>query len=297
LKKSAAVLGSVASLIALLYTLGCAYLWSQQARFIFMPQRQITSTPADTGLSYEDVFIPVAGEIGGVERVHAWWIPAATAGKSTLLYLHGSALNISANVEHAKRFHGLGFAVLLLSYRGYGRSDGDFPSETKVYQDAEAAWQYLVTKREIAPDDIVIYGHSLGGAVAIDLAVRHPAARGLIVEATFTSIYDMAARGGAYRVFPLDLILTQRFDSLSKVDRLRVPVLYLHGTKDSVAPFDMSRRLYERTRAPKRLQLILGGGHNNSARVGGSVYLQAVKEFRDMVASDGNTPRLQEKPS
>jgi len=297
LKKSTAVLGSVASLIALLYTLGCAYLWSQQTRFIFRPQRQITSTPADTGLSYEDVFIPVAGDSGGVERVNAWWIPSATAGKSTLLYLHGSALNISANVEHAKRFHGLGFAVLLLSYRGYGRSDGDFPSESKVYQDAEAAWQYLVTKREIAPDDIVIYGHSLGGAVAIDLAVRHPAARGLIVEATFTSIYDMAVRGGAYRVFPLDLILTQRFDSLSKVDRLRVPVLYLHGTKDSVAPFDMSRRLYERTRAPKRLQLILGGGHNNSARVGGSVYLQAVKEFRDMVASDGNTPRLREKPS
>jgi pimeloyl-ACP methyl ester carboxylesterase len=297
LKKSTAVLGLFAGLIVLVYTLGCAYLWSQQTRFIFRPQRQITSTPADTGLSYEDVFIPVAGNSGGVERVHAWWIPSATADGPTLLYLHGSALNISANVEHAKRFHGLGFAVLLLSYRGYGRSDGDFPSETKVYQDAEAAWQYLVTKREIAPDDIVIYGHSLGGAVAIDLAVRHPTARGLIVEATFTSIFDMAARGGAYRVFPLDLILTQRFDSLSKVDRLRVPVLYLHGTKDSVAPFDMSRRLYERTRAPKRLQLILGGGHNNSARVGGSVYLQAVKEFRDMVASDGNTPRLREKPS
>jgi pimeloyl-ACP methyl ester carboxylesterase len=297
LKKSTAVLGSVASLIALLYTLGCAYLWSQQARFIFMPQRQITSTPADTGLSYEDVFIPVAGDSGGVERVHAWWIPSAAAGKSTLLYLHGSALNIGANVEHAKRFHGLGFAVLLLSYRGYGRSDGDFPSETKVYQDAEAAWQYLVTKREIAPDDIVIYGHSLGGAVAIDLAVRHPAASGLIVEATFTSIYDMAARDGTYRVFPLDLILTQRFDSLSKVDRLHVPVLYLHGTKDSVAPSDMSRRLYERTRAPKRLQLILGGGHNNSARVGGPVYLQAVKDFRDMVASDGNSPRLRGRHS
>lgn len=297
MKKSTAVLGLVAGLIVLVYTLGCAYLWSQQTRFIFMPQRDITSTPADTGLPYEDVFIPVAGDSGGVERLHAWWIPAGTAGRSTLLYLHGSALNIGANVEHAKRFHGLGFAVLLLSYRGYGRSDGDFPSETTVYQDAEAAWQYLVTKREIAPDDIMIYGHSLGGAVAIDLAVRHPAARGLIVEATFTSIYNMAARGGAYRVFPLDLILTQRFDSLSKVDRLRVPVLYLHGADDRVAPFDMSRRLYERTRAPKRLQLILGGGHNNSARVGGSVYLQAVKEFQDMVASVGNTPRLREKHS
>lgn len=297
MKKSTAILGSIAALIVLAYALGCAYLWSQQAHFIFMPQRDITSTPADGGLPYENVFIPVVGDGGGVERVHAWWIPSATADGPTLLYLHGSALNIGANVEHAKRFHGLGFAVLLLSYRGYGRSDGGFPSETKVYQDAEAAWQYLVTEREIVPENIVIYGHSLGGAVAIDLAVRHPAAKGLIVEATFTSIYDMAARGGVFRVFPLDLILTQRFDSLSKVDRLRVPVLYLHGTADSVVPSGMSRRLCERTRAPKRLQFILGGGHNNSARLGGSVYLQAVKEFQDMVASDGNTSRLPEKPS
>ena len=111
MKKSTAILGSVASLTALLYTLGCAYLWSQQSRFIFRPQRHITSTPAVTGLSYEDVFIPVAGDNGGTERVHAWWIPSATAGNPTLLYLHGSALNISANVEHARRFHGLGFAV------------------------------------------------------------------------------------------------------------------------------------------------------------------------------------------
>lgn len=297
MKKSTAVLGSVAGLSLLVYALGCAYLWSQQTRFIFMPGRDITRTPADVGLSYEDVFIPVGSDGGAVERMHAWWIPSGTAGRSTLLYLHGSALNIGANVEHAKRFHGLGFAVLLVSYRGYGRSDGDFPCEDRVYQDAEAAWQYLVTEREMAPDEIVIYGHSLGGAVAIDLAVRHPAASGLIVEATFTSIYDMAARGRAYRVFPLRLLLTQRFDSLSKVDSLRVPVLYLHGTDDSVAPFEMSRRLYEHTRAPKRLQLILGGGHNNSARVGGPVYLQAVKEFRDTVASDGHTSRLRKKPS
>jgi hypothetical protein len=294
-KKSTAAIGSIATLIVLAYILGCGYLWSQQTRMIFMPQREVTRTPADAGLAYTDVFMPVGRD--AEEQLHAWWIPSGATTPKTLLYLHGSALNIGANVEHAKRFHGLGFAVLLLSYRGYGLSDGEFPSEQAVYQDAEAALQYLVSQRGVAPQDILVYGHSLGGAVAIELALGHPGLRGLIVEATFTSIYDMALRNNAYRVFPIDLILTQRFDSLSKVAHLRVPVLYLHGTADSVAPADMSRRLYENTHSSKRLQLIPGGGHNNSARVGGAVYLRAVEDFTQMVAAATSGPRWDGDPS
>ncbi|MFZ0613365.1 MAG: alpha/beta fold hydrolase [Desulfobacterales bacterium] len=284
MKKSTAVFGASAALVVLAYALGGLYLWSQQGRFVFMPSRVITRTPADAGLTYENVFIPVASD-GSGERVHAWWIPSTAVAGPVLLYLHGNALNIGANVEHAKRFHGLGVSVLLLSYRGYGRSDGDRPSETKIYQDAEAGWHYLVRDQDKSPADILIYGHSLGGAVAIELAVRHPEARGLIVESAFTSIRDMAARSGALRIFPLALILTQRFDSLSKVDRLRLPVLYLHGTADTVVPPEMSRRLYEQTRAPKRLRLISGGGHNNSARIGGQSYLEDITDFLNATAS------------
>ena len=150
MKKSTAVLGLVAGLIVLVYTLGCAYLWSQQTRFIFMPQRDITSTPADTGLPYEDVFIPVAGDSGGVERLHAWWIPAGTAGRSTLLFLHGSALNIGAS-GHAKRFHGLGFASSTSQLQRLRPQSGISLLKPQVSRDTEATSQYLVTKREIAP--------------------------------------------------------------------------------------------------------------------------------------------------
>jgi pimeloyl-ACP methyl ester carboxylesterase len=270
------------------YTLACAYLWVRQDRLIFAPQKELNRTPADVGLGYRDLFIPV-GRAG--EKIHAWWIPAAAGGGRTLLYLHGSALNISANVEHTRRFHRLGFAVLLVSYRGYGVSEGAFPSERSIYADAEAAWRYLVDERQIPARQVFLYGHSLGGAVAIELAVRHPDAAGVIAEATFTSIYDMARQDPTYRLFPIDLILKERFDSLSKVDRMKVPILYLHGTADRFVPPGMSRSLFERSSSFKRLQLIPGGGHNNSAGVGGMLYLAAVTNFVKEVAARAQNPR------
>ena len=187
------------------------------------------------------------------------------------------------SVEHARRFHRLGFSVLLVSYRGYGISDGDAPSEKKMYEDAEAAWAYLRNVRKIPAGRIMIYGHSLGGAVAIDLAVKHPDVAGVIVESTFTSIGDVAALKSLYRIFPLDLLIEHAFDSLSKIGRLAAPILFLHGTADTTIPYEMSRRLYAQAPGKKRLVLILGGGHNNSARVGGETYLKKVANFTKSV--------------
>jgi hypothetical protein len=269
----------ISGLLAILYLSTCTYLWARQRHFIFMPERVISQTPADYDLDYENVYL-AADENGKRERIHAWWIPVGSPHpRGTLLYLHGSALNIGANVEHARRFHDLGLSVLLLSYRGYGRSDGDFPTETQIYADAEAGWDYLVNSRNVPPGRIIIYGHSLGGATGIDLALRHPETAGLIVEASFTSIRDVALLDPHYRLFPIGLILNQRFDSLSKVGSLRVPVLFLHGTADRFVPLWMSRELYENTASRKHLVSILGGGHNNSARIGGDHYLKAVDDF------------------
>jgi hypothetical protein len=197
------------------------------------------------------------------------------------LYLHGSALNIGANIDHAQRFQDMGLSVLLISYRGYGKSDGEFPAEAKMYADAEAAWDYLVTKRRVDPSNIFVYGHSLGGAVAIHLAVEHPDAGGLIVESSFTSIVDMAYLEPVYRIFPLSLMVHQRFDSRKKVRQLKVPVIYLHGTQDALVPHWMARILFDLTASAKQMKLIHGGGHNNSAVVGGMEYLQAVQKFFD----------------
>jgi len=273
----------IATLVLLIaiYASTSAYIWARQAHFIFRPERIISKTPAEYQLPFEDVYVDVNDGNGKNERIHAWWIPAGNPLDRCLIYLHGSALNIEANITHARRFHHMGFSVFLVSYRGYGKSDGTFPTEGQVYSDAQAAWTYLVEQKGIDPEAIFIYGHSLGGAVAIQLALNNPAAGGLIVEAAFTSIADMARRIPKYRIFPIDLIVHERFDSIEKVGQLQIPVLYIHGTDDKLVPSEMSRELYKRTASSKQLKLIPGGGHNNSAVVGGDEYLQAVKNFID----------------
>jgi len=271
----------IPAVILVAYTLTSTYIWARQAHFIFRPERIISKTPAEYHLPFEDVYVKVNDGNSNDERIHAWWIPADNPSDRYLLYLHGSALNIAANISHARRFQRMGFSVFLVSYRGYGKSDGTFPTEAQVYADAQAAWTHLVEQKGIDPKAIFIYGHSLGGAVAIQLAVDNPAAGGLIVEAAFTSIADMARRIPKYRIFPLELIVHERFDSIEKVSRLQPPVLYIHGTDDQLVPPEMSSELYNRTASSKQLKLIPGGGHNNSAAVGGDEYLQAVKNFID----------------
>ncbi len=278
-KKYLWIFAGLGTLAVMAYVSACIYIWTNQKHFIFMPRRELTQTPADIQLAYEDLYLQIDSNEGGVESMHCWWIPAEHLPARCLIYLHGSALNIGANVNHAQRFKELGFSVLLVSYRGYGQSEGHFPTEAQVYADAEAAWNYLAGQKGIAPGNIFIYGHSLGGAVAINLAVSHPEARGLIVEATFTSIAAMGRRHILYRLLPVELITHQRFDSIGKIGRLKMPVLILHGTDDRVVPFKMSYQLYDKAPSPKRLKLIPGGGHNNSAAVGGAEYLRAVREF------------------
>jgi pimeloyl-ACP methyl ester carboxylesterase len=278
--------GGLLALVLLTYASGCAYMWVNQKYYIFMPQEDLSQTPTDQNLNFEDIYLPIASNNGdGIERIHCWWISTDHPTDRYLIYLHGSAYNIGANVNHARRLKNLGFSVLLVSYRGYGRSEGDFPTKRQVYRDAEAAWNYLVKKRGLPPDQIYIYGHSLGGAVAINLAVSHPEAAGLIIEATFTSIADMGRRNKWYRLLPIELLTHQRFDSIDKIDLLKIPVLILHGTDDLVVPVEMSRQLYDKAPSPKKLKLILGGGHNNSARVGGAEYLSTVKKFINQVQS------------
>ena len=283
-KKNKWLFGGLLALVIFVYASGCAYMWVYQKYYIFMPQQALSQTPADQNLKFEDIYLPIVSDNGdGVERIHCWWIPTDQPTGRHLIYLHGGAYNIGANISHARRFKDMGFSVLLVSYRGYGRSEGNFPTERQVYMDADTAWNYLVKKRGLPPDQIYIYGHSLGGAVAINLAVAHPEAAALIVEATFTSIGDMGRRNRWYRLLPIELITHQRFDSIDKMDRLDMPVLILHGTEDQVVPCEMGRQLYEKAPYPKKLKLILGGGHSNSARVGGEEYLSTVKKFIDEV--------------
>ena len=261
------------------YVIACLFLYCQQTRFIFFPRATIDTTPATFNLRYQEVWLPVKTVADRVEKIHAWWIPASTSSDRVLLYLHGNGINIGANVAHASRFHHMGFSVLLPDYRGYGLSEGDFPTEAQVYQDAQVAWDYLVKEKKIPPQRIFIYGHSLGGAVAIELAIKYLDAAGLIVESSFTSVVDMVNNQQIYRIFPIDILLHQRFDSINKVRSLAMPVLFIHGTADWQVPASMSQQLYQVAPQPKQIFLVPDAGHNNTAEIAGSKYFRVVQQF------------------
>jgi pimeloyl-ACP methyl ester carboxylesterase len=268
---------------AVLTAAGCSILDVKQREWIFRPQRDVHATPADHGLKYEEVWLTVRddGEAGG-ERVHGWWIPASDANAPTLLYLHGARWSLSNNLFRIARLQRMGFAVLAIDYRGFGRSDGELPSEKDAYADAQTAWAYL---RLLEPDAQrrFVYGHSLGGAVAIDLATRNDDVAGLIVESTFTSIRDMAEVMG-YGALPLGAVLTQHFDSLAKVAQVGAPVLFVHGTGDRYVPHSMSERLYAAAPEPKRLLLVENAGHSNVSGVAFERYAAAVRDFIALAA-------------
>jgi uncharacterized protein len=260
------------------YLVICAYMWATQRQRIFKPAPLLQTTPERLGMKFEEIRIP-SGSGADQGTLYSWWLPAETATAPVMLYLHGNEKNIgdAHDMDNAARFHGMGFSLLMADYRGYGKRTGGEPRETKLYEDAEAGWDYLTKQRAVDPKRIFIYGHSLGGAVAIELALNHPKAGGVIAESTFTSMMDMAEREYAY--LPVDLLLNQRFDSIGKITRLKTPLLLIHGTWDARTPYQMSQRLFESAQQMKALKLIEGGEHGNCGLVAPLEYRAAVSEF------------------
>jgi hypothetical protein len=256
----------------------CLIVWQWQTRLIFMPARKVRRTPASLGIPGDEVRLPFRASNGQDEHLDAFWLASEESPK-VMLYLHGNGDNIGVNLPHAVLLRSLGISVFLFDYRGYGRSSGAFPTEPQIYEDAEVAWNYLVTDRKVRPEQIVIYGHSLGGAIAIELASRHPEAAGLIVESSFTSVLEMARYTVAFRLFPVARLLRHRFESIAKVGVLRMPILFLHGTADWTVPSHMTSTLFATASEPKTLMMIEGGGHLNNSTIGGQRYLDAIREF------------------
>ncbi len=268
---------------AIAYLAVCLFVYFQQPKYIYFPSRIIEKTPALYNLPFEEVWLPITPNNN--QRIHGWWIGSNHPDR-ILLYLHGNAINIGANVYAASGFYKAGFSVLLIDYRGFGRSVGPFPNETRIYQDAATAWNYLVGERKIDPSQIYIYGHSLGGAIAIDLAVKHPDAAGLIVESTFTSVQRVTAARKLFTIFPVKLLLTQKFESINKVSNLKMPALFIHGMNDLTIPAFMSQELYAAAPKPKELILVPGAGHNDVGEIAPSKYLKAVRSFIQVVQSN-----------
>ena len=239
--------------------------------FIFFPEPLISATPKSAGLAFEDVYVATSDGV----RINGWHVPAEGA-TVTLLWFHGNAGNLSDRVHQLRQLHDrLRVNIFMIDYREYGRSDGEV-TEAGTYLDAEAALAYLRGRPDASGNKIVYYGQSLGSAVAVELARRTPP-DGLILEAPFLSVREMAK--GVVPLLPIGALISTRYDSLSKIGSIRVPLLILHGDQDEVVPYAHGRRLFAAANEPKRFYTIAGAHHNDTYVAGGETYFAALREF------------------
>ena len=275
---------------------------SLERKLVYAPTRFPEGDWHPEGVDFEDVELTAEDGV----RLHAWYCrgPSPTpdsngAVRPVLLYAHGNAGNLSDRAENIRIWQShLAIDFLIFDYRGYGKSDGD-PSEQGLYRDSRAAYRWLLDERGVPPERIVLFGRSLGGAVAMELAlaVEHCC---MILESTFTSLPDIAAL--LYPLLPVRRLLTTSFDTLDRIDAYRKPLLVTHGDADSLIPYEHAERLFEQANEPKSLLRVPGADHNCVAQVGGKPYFEAIAKFLrgsfpeesiERNRTDGSAPRTQ----
>lgn len=267
------VLWTILAALCLLYAGMALLLYAFQKHLIYFPTRHLAATPQDIGLGYEDVFFVTDDGY----RLHGWYLPTDPR-QPTVLFFHGNAGNISHRLDTLRLFHQLGLNTLIFDYRGYGHSEGS-PSERGTFLDAVAARRYLLQNRGVPREKIVLFGRSLGAAVATWLATRRtPGA--LIVESAFTSIPELAAK--LYPFLPVRLLSRYQYNNVELIAEVACPVLVVHSYADEIVPFAHGRALYEAAPEPKHL-LVIQGSHNEGFLVSKKHYLRGISSFFDTV--------------
>lgn len=264
---------SIVFIIVTTWILLAILIYFFQPKLIFFPHNEIEATPALISLQYEDIALATTdGEV-----LNAWWIPHPEA-RASLLFLHGNAGNISHRLDSINIFHQLGLSVLIIDYRGYGKSTGN-PSEQGTYVDAETGWDYLLKEKHIVSDNIIIFGRSLGGAVATWLAEKHPPA-GLIVESSFTSVSDMGKH--YYPYLPTSLLARIKYSSIGRIANVKSPTLFIHSKDDEIIPYIHGKQLFtEALKDTTTAKLFLDtiGGHNDGFLLSGHQYIDGLNRF------------------
>jgi fermentation-respiration switch protein FrsA (DUF1100 family) len=241
---------------------------------VFFPDPYLVGTPADYGLTYEEVFFFTQDKV----RLHGWWVPRE--GSPTLLWFHGNAGNISHRLENIKLLHDLTqVQVFIFDYREYGKSQGHISREG-TFKDALAAYRYVAESRGVPGGDVVLFGRSLGTALATDLALTHPC-RCVILESPFTNSQEMAK---LYAPFMFDWRPKVPYDNIGKIGQVKVPVMVVHGAHDEIIPVDMGRRVFGAAPEPKELYIIPNAHHNDTYDVGGPQYFARLKAFIERAA-------------
>lgn len=240
--------------IAVLLLLFVLYVRYLERKSIFYPRKEVLFNPNNIGLAYEDVYFKTQSGI----VLNGWLVEGVPKSRAVMIFFHGNAGNIGDRLTKIEYFSKMGINVFIVDYRGYGRSEGD-PSEEGLYEDALAAFDYIASRKDYDPKKIIVYGVSLGGAVAVDLASKRDAAA-LIVDSSFSRAKDMAKK-----ILPLvpGFIIKTKLDSLSKIAMVKKPKLFLHSPEDEVVPFKLGQKLYEAAPEPKEF-VELSGGHNDN---------------------------------
>lgn len=237
---------------------------------IFFPAQKLSATPSQIGIKFDDVYFHTPDKVS----LNGWFIPKAGA-RYTVLFLHGNGGNIGDRLDKIKIFYDIGVNIFIVDYRGYGRSKGRI-SEKGFYVDAQSCYNYLVNNLKIEPNRILVYGESLGGAAAIDLASK-VAAAGLIIEGAFTSIKEL---GKTVHPFLTIFLLSDKFNSLTKIHQITSPKLFIHSSGDELVPFGLGQKLYKKAAPPKQL-VELAGDHNNAFIESRGKYIGEIKKFID----------------
>jgi fermentation-respiration switch protein FrsA (DUF1100 family) len=264
-------------LITAIYVGLAIFLFFTQSRLIYFPTSEIVAAPDQIGLSYKSVSFKAPDGI----KLSGWFIPADSP-REVVIFCHGNAGNISHRLESIEIFHRLRLSTFIFDYRGYGTSKGT-PSEEGSYLDVKGAWNYLIEHEGLAPSDIILFGRSLGGAVAAWLARQHTP-KALIIESTFTSAPDLA--GKLYFYLPVKLLCRYKYNALAAIKEIKCPVLIVHSQEDEIVPFRHGRMLFEAANDPRAF-LEISGSHNEGFITSGDVYINGLKAFLDQV--NGNT--------
>ena len=271
-KTARRMLQSIFFILVSVWVLLSLLLYLFQPKFVYFPQSEIDFTPDMAGLAYEDIYFKTEDDID----LNGWFIPVEGA-KRTLLFFHGNGGNISHRLDSLKIFHELGLSVFIIDYRGYGQSQGT-TSEQGTYRDAEAAWRYLTNTRSIADNEIIIFGRSMGGAVATWLASDHTPNL-LILESTFTSVADMGKH--YYPYLPTQLLARIKYASIDRIKNINCPILFSHSQTDEIVPFELGQQLFNKALEPKMF-MELKGGHNDGFIVSGRSYIEGIENFINM---------------
>jgi len=259
-------------IIYIVVSLGLIFLYAKylEAKSVFFPSKGLGASPADIGLTFRDVYLNTKDGV----QIHGWFLPHQEA-KYTLLFCHGNGGNLSGRLDKILILHEAKVNIFIIDYRGYGLSSGK-PKESGIYLDAKAGYDYLISKKNIKPEQIILYGESLGAAVTIDLASRDTVG-GLIAEGAFSSGRDI---GKVFYPYVPKFILPNIFDSLGKINKIKVPKLFLHSAGDEVVPIKLGEKLYRAAPEPKYF-VEVSGGHNSIYFGSKDKYLVSIIAFLD----------------